>query len=56
MYALFEGNKQISKAHASERAAVVEAFERKLVVDGAADFPGDKSGRFLIPPYEIREV
>jgi hypothetical protein len=56
MYALFHEGKQISKAHSTEKAAIVEAYERKIVVSSGFDFPGDKSGHFLPRGYEIREI
>lgn len=56
MFALFDGDKQISKAHSTKEAAVIEAYERKLVVDFSADFPGDKSGRCLPEGFVIREL
>lgn len=56
MYALFKDGKQISKAHSTREAAAIEAYERGLVVDWGADFPGDKPGRWLAGGYEIKQV
>jgi hypothetical protein len=56
MYALFKDDKQISKAHSTQEAAAVEAYERKLVIDWGTDFPGDKPGRTLLEGYEIKNL
>lgn len=56
MYALFDGNNQISKAHSTKEAVAIEAFEKKLVIDFGADFIGDKSGRCLPEGFAIKEV
>lgn len=56
MYALFKDGKQVSKAHSTREAATIEAYERGLVVDWGADFPGDKPGRALADGYEIKQA
>jgi len=56
MYALFDGDRRISKAHSSKEAVAVEAYERKLVLDYSADFAGDKASRSLPNGISIREV
>lgn len=55
-YALFKNNTQVTKAHSTKDAAVIEAYELGIVIDYSADFIGDKSGRSLIEGYEIKEV
>ena len=49
MYALFKNNKQISKAHTTKRAALIEAYELNVVIRG---------GKFLglIDGYKVKEV
>lgn len=55
-YALFKDGKQISKAHSTKDAAAIEAYERGLVWDCNADFPGDKPGKELAAGYEINPI
>ena len=58
-YALFKGGKQMSKAHSTKGAALIEAYERKVVVSSCSDFPDHepmKSSKELLDGYEIREV
>ena len=56
MFALFHDGKQVSKAHTTRRAAVIEAYEQKAVVDCGADFTHDTEGRYLADGYEIKEL
>lgn len=60
MYALFKDGIQISKPHSAKEAALVEAFERKLVVIGYNDFLGEKGPYQHAPTLcngvEIKEV
>lgn len=56
MWALFKDGEQLSKSHPIKAAAVMEAFERGLVLRFSADFTGDKSGECLPDGYEIKEV
>lgn len=56
MYALFQNEAQITKAHSTKEAVIIEAYELKLVIDFSADFIGDKSGRSLPEGCEIREI
>lgn len=57
LYALFLDGKQISKAHTTRAAAMVEAFERGAVERRSEDFPGDPPAHTaLAPRYEIRHV
>ena len=49
MYALFKNDKQISKAHTTRRAALIEAYELNVVIQGRKLFG-------LIKGYEIKEV
>lgn len=49
MYALFNGDKQVSKAHAAKEAVIVEAFEMGAVIS-------HRFGQELVGGYEIREL
>ncbi|CAH2606412.1 conserved protein of unknown function (plasmid) [Rhodovastum atsumiense] len=53
-FALFRNGKQVSKAHASRAAALVEAYERGAVIKWGVDLPGDRPGQALDEGYEIR--
>lgn len=57
MFALFKDGKQISKAHRSKRAALIEAYEAKAVVSsGVPDFEDDDApSAGLADGYEIRK-
>lgn len=56
MYAIFKDNKQVTKAHSTKEAAMIEAFEGKHAHYASRDFVGDKGGFFLNKGYEIKEV
>ena len=57
LYALFLDGQQISKAHTTRRAVLVEAFERGAVERRSEDFPGDPAAHIALSPgYEIRPV
>lgn len=56
MYALFYNGKQLSKAHSTKDAAMIEAFERRIVIDGSPDFIGDKGFRTFAGGFEIKEI
>lgn len=47
-YAIFKEDKQITKAHSTRDAAMVEAFESKLAYYSYPDFINDRGGLFLI--------
>ena len=57
-YALFHNGRQISKAHSTRNAAVIEAIERKLAIWGSGDFLGDVGVSTVALPegYDIKEV
>lgn len=55
-YALFLNGEQISKAHSTHAAAMVEVFEAGAAVRSAADFPGDWSGTVMADGYEVKPV
>lgn len=48
-WALYKDGKRISRYHSTEDAAMVEAFEKKLVVQ-------DKFGKYLANGYEVKNV
>ena len=52
-YALF---KQVSKPHSTREAAMVEAYEKGVVLSFGADMPGDVSGRELAEGYRVIEI
>ena len=59
LYALFFHGQQISKAHSTRRAAVIEAFERGAVERSSEDFPEDPESLrdpVLAKGYEIRPL
>lgn len=59
MFALFKGDKQITKPHSTKAAVLVEAYERGLVTSGLSDFPGQMRGVSTIAldkGHSIREV
>lgn len=56
MFALFQHGKQISKAHSTQDAARIEAYECGAMIDYGADFAGDTSGRTLANGYEIKPI
>ena len=56
MYAIFKDDKQVTKAHSTREAAMVEAFEAKLAYYASPDFPGDKGGFGLYDGYKLKEV
>lgn len=56
MYALFKDGEQISKSHPIKAVAVMEAFERGLVLRFSGDFIGEKSGECLPDGYEIKLI
>jgi hypothetical protein len=53
-YALFYHDRQVSKAHSTELAALTEAFERGAVITSGADFIGDLRSKELASGYEIK--
>ena len=55
-YALFKDSKQISKAHSTREAAIVEAREIGKVQRVVHDFCGNTHRITLVEGYEIREV
>jgi len=55
MYALFKDGKQITKAHSTERAVRIEAYERKLVVSSSGDF-SIYSHDYLADGLEIKQT
>ena len=57
-WALFKGDEQISIGHPHKIAAVVEAFEAKVVITASGDWIGDKVSPVphLLDGYSIREV
>ena len=55
MYALFKDDKQISKAHTTQAAVIIEAYERKFVTSCSSDFMGEDAD-VLDDGIEIREV
>ena len=55
-YALFHDGKQISKAHSTRFAAIVEACEAGAAVYSTPDFPGGWSGVVFADGYEVREA
>lgn len=59
-YALFKNGVQDSKPFPTKRQAVINCYERKLIVRGSiGDFIGDPdlSNTVWLPePYEIREI
>lgn len=54
-YALFEGDNQISKAHPHREAAIVEAYERRIMISGRLGRNG-KHIDCLPNRYEIKPV
>lgn len=52
-----ENAKRVTKAHSTKIAALIEAFEAGMVMQGGApDFIGDaRQGLFLIKPYAVVE-
>lgn len=56
MYAIFKDDKQVTKAHSTKEAAMVEAFEAKLACYAYPDFPGDKGGLFLDDGCTLKEL
>jgi len=50
-YALFKGNKQITKAHSTYDAAQIEAYEFGVVYQG-----GRSSESFIDGNYQIKEI
>jgi hypothetical protein len=57
LYALFLDGRQISKAHTTRQAVVMEAFERGAVERRSEDFPGDPATHAApAPGYEIRPI
>ena len=56
-YALFRDGQQISKAHTTRDAVVIEAFELAVVGQYHRDMFGDRpTYTALLPGYEIRPV
>lgn len=55
-YALFHEGKQVSKAHSSDYAVMVEAFEIGAVVTNHADFGDEKTVTTLANGYEIKNI
>ena len=59
MWALFKGDNQVTKAHSTKQAAIIEAYERGVITRGIADFPGQMRSNFTIAldaDHSIREV
>ena len=55
-YALFRNGEQISKAHSTRVAALIEAFEAGAAVQSAAGFPDGWSGTVMADGYEVKPV
>lgn len=55
-YALFKDGAQYSKSHSNKEAAIIEAYEKGVVIDYSADFIGDSSGKCLMEGFEIKEI
>ena len=55
-YAIFKNEKQVTKAHSTKKAAIVEAFEAKMASYAFPDYIGDKGGLFLNNGYKLQEV
>lgn len=55
-FALFKDGKQVSKAHSTRHAVIIEAYEKNIVARTTADFGTDDSYAWLPDEYEIREV
>ena len=49
MYAIFKEGKQVTKAHSTKRAAMIEAFEAKIAYH-------HRRGNYLFKGYIIGEV
>lgn len=59
MWALFKGDKQVTKAHSTKNAAIIEAYEKCIITRGIPDFPGQVGGCNTIAldaDHSIREV
>ena len=55
-WALFKDGEQISKPHSTRNAAIIEAYEKKVVVTYSADWVGDTSGTELIGGFTVEEI
>lgn len=56
-YALFKDGRRVSKIHTVRSVAVMEAFDRRVVVLSSQDFFDDPvTGYGLTDGYEIKEV
>jgi hypothetical protein len=55
-FALVLDGKQVSKAHSTRHAVIIEAYERNIVARTTTDFGSDNGYDWLPPGYEIREV
>ncbi len=56
-YAPFKDGRQVSKAHSTPEAAIAEAYAHGVVVNLAADFPGDTARQKVLEQgYSARDV
>ncbi len=55
-YALFHDGRQVSKAHSTREAVLVEAHERRAVITESSDFGDFRRIARLVRGYEIRET
>ena len=55
-YAVFKDGKQVTKAHSTKEAAMVEAFEKKLAYYAYPDFYNQVGGLFLIDGVKLKQI
>jgi hypothetical protein len=55
-FALFLDSKQITKAHSTRHAVIIDAYERNIVARTTADFGTNDSYNWLPEEYEIRKA
>jgi hypothetical protein len=56
-FALFKDGVQVSKAHSTRGAAMIEAFQWKAVVSWSKDFWSDPApGLCMVEGYEVKET
>jgi hypothetical protein len=53
---LFHDGRQVSKAHSTREAVLVEAHERRAVITESSDFGDFRRIARLVRGYEIRET
>jgi hypothetical protein len=56
-FALFKDDIRISKIHSTRGVAMVEAFQRHVVLSWRSDFESDPSpGLVMAPGYVVKEI